>query len=187
MDESKISVRYAKALLNLAKERGITEVVGMDLKTIQQLLLSSPRFTQLLMSPVIKKQEKRHFFQEVFLNQIDATTYSFLMLLLDNNREIYLADMVRDFLESLRKMTGIQEARLITAVALEPESVERFKILIRKYFNTEVELNLKVDPQIIGGFILQVEDQQIDTSIAMQLKKLKNELLIDQRLQTGIN
>lgn len=181
MDESKIPVRYARALLGLAKEKKVTESVKVDMEMIQHLFETIPGFNQMLKSPVTAKKEKQIFFESVFSNGISKMTYSFLMLLLTNNREAYLQDITRNFLESYRKEAGYKAAILTSAVEIDPALLEQFKVLIRNQFKSEVDLTLRVDSEIIGGFVLQVEDQQIDASVASKLNKLKRELLASER------
>ncbi len=180
MDEGKIAVRYSKALLGLARERGVTESVKIDMDTIYHLFETFPRFSQVLESPVIKLKEKVAFFEEVFKKNVNSTTYSFLLLLLTNHREAYLRNISRIFLESCRQEAGYKEARLRSAIAIDTATVEQFKVFIRKHFNTEVDLTCSVDENLIGGFVLQVEDQQIDASVSAKLTKLKRELLASQ-------
>jgi F-type H+-transporting ATPase subunit delta len=72
---------------------------------------------------------------------------------------------------------GIQEGSIITAIALDEKYKEKINELIRKKFKIEIDLEEKVDPSIIGGFVLRIEDQQIDASISSQLKKIKTHLI----------
>lgn len=180
MDEGKISVRYAKALLGLARDKQMTESVRIDMQTIQHFFEIDPRFSYVLVSPVIKTKEKLNFMKEVFSGTTNPLTYSFLMLLLTNHREAYLKSITRIFLESYRKDAGYKQAKLASAVEIDPSAVDQFKTFIRKHFNSEVDLTCSTDPKLIGGFVLQVEDQQIDASVAAKLKKLKRELLESQ-------
>jgi F-type H+-transporting ATPase subunit delta len=76
---------------------------------------------------------------------------------------------------------GYKSAKLISAVELDPDTVSQFRSLIRKYFNTEVDLTCAVNAGLIGGFVLQVEDQQIDASVQAKLKRLKREFLASGR------
>ena len=108
-------------------------------------------------------------------------TYSFLILLLTNNRETYLQDIVRNFHDIFRKEAGFKAAKLVSSVEIDAATVEQFRALIRKHFKTEVDLTCSVDPKLIGGFVLQVEDQQIDASVAAKLNRLKRELLASER------
>ena len=181
MDEGKIAVRYAKALLGLAREKQMTESVRIDIETIQRFFDIDPRFNQLLVSPVIKTKEKLAFMKEVFSSHTNPMTYSFLNLLVTNHREAYLSSITRIFLESYRKDAGYKKAILTSAVEIDSRTVEQFKTFIRKHFNSEVDLTCSTNDKLIGGFILQVEDQQIDASVTSKLKKLKRELLESQR------
>lgn len=181
MDESKISVRYAKALLSLAKDKQVADAVKIDMELIFHLFETMPRFNQVLKSPVIDAKEKRKLFKEVFTNRVNQMTYSFLMMLITNNRETYLKDIARNFHDSYRKEAGYKIAKLTSAIEIDPATIEQFRALIRKHFNTEVDLTTHVDNKLVGGFVLQVEDQQIDASVATKLKKLKRELLSNEK------
>ncbi|HZK94548.1 MAG TPA: ATP synthase F1 subunit delta [Prolixibacteraceae bacterium] len=177
MDEGKIAVRYAKALLGLAKEKQVEEAVKTDMEMIHQLFETMPGFDHVLTSPVIGGKEKRALFENVFAKKINALTYSFLMLLITNNREGYLKDITRNFHDTYRKEAGYKAAKLISAFEIDSATIDQFRALIRKLYKTEVDLTFNVDNTLIGGFVLQVEDQQIDASVAAKLKKLKRELL----------
>jgi len=181
MDEGKISVRYARALMGLAREKQVIDEVKTDMEMIHQLFAAIPALSQVLESPVTGIKEKREFFRVVFSKRINPMTYSFLMLLLTNHREVYLRNISRIFLESYRREMGYKAAKLISAVETDPATIDQFRALIRTHFNTEVDLHCTVDSNIIGGFVLQVEDQQIDASVAAKLKKLKRELLSNER------
>jgi F-type H+-transporting ATPase subunit delta len=181
MDEGKISVRYSRALLGLAREKQMIVSVKNDMEMIHHLFETIPEFNQVLQSSVTGMNEKREFFSNVFAKSINSITYSFLLLLLTNHRESYLKDISRNFLESYRKEMGFKAARLISAIKLDPDTVEQFRGLIRKHFNSEVDLTCEVDSKLIGGFVLQVEDQQIDASVEAKLKKLKRDLIASAR------
>ncbi len=181
MDEGKIAVRYAKALLGLAREKQMAESIRVDMETIQRLFEIDPRFNQVLVSPVIKTKEKLVFVKEVFSVNVNPMTYSFLKLLVTNHREAYLGSITRIFLESYRKAAGFKKANLSSAVEIDSRTIEQFKTFIRKHFNSEVDLTCSTNAKLIGGFILQVEDQQIDASVTSKLKKLRRELLESQR------
>jgi len=181
MDEGKIAGRYAKALLGLARDKKIIEEVRVDIETIHHFFDIDPRFNQMLVSPVIKTKEKVVFMEAVFSKNTNPVSYSFLMLLLTNHRESYLKSITKIFLDSYRKETGFKKAKLIGAVEIDQSTVGQFKTLIRKHFNSEVDLTCSIDSDLIGGFVLQVEDQQIDASVASKLKRLKKELLESQK------
>jgi len=155
----------------------VEDAVKNDMEMIHQLFETIPMFNHVLLSPIIGVKEKRQLFENVFAKKTNALTYSFLTLLITNNRVSYLKDITRNFHETYRKEAGYKAAELISAFEIDPVTLEQFRTLIRKLYNTEVDLTCKVDNKIIGGFILQVEDQQIDASVAAKLRKLKKELL----------
>jgi F-type H+-transporting ATPase subunit delta len=98
-------------------------------------------------------------------------------LVIRNKREIYLPEIARNFKELYRKAKGIRSATLVTAYPVEEEEVEKLRKLIRNAFNEEVELTKSLDEEIIGGFVLTIEDMQYDASVARNLRKIKNQLL----------
>ena len=177
MDEGKISVRYAKALLASVREKQLTESVRLDMEMIFNIIETEPRFNNVLQSPVIKTSIKASFFKAVFYEQINPVTFSFLMLLLSNNRERYLKSATRIFLDLCRKEAGYKKAQLTSAVPINQALTDQFTNFIREYFKSEVDLTCLTDENIIGGFVLQVGDQQIDASVASKIKKIKRELL----------
>ena len=181
MDEGKIAGRYAKALFGLAREKKIIESVRTDIELINRFFEIDPRFNKVLESPVIKTKDKLAFIKAVFEDSTNPVTFSFLKLLLINHREAYLKIITQIFLESYRREAGYKKAKLISAVIIDPATIEQFKAFILKHFKSEVDLTFETDKKLIGGFVLQVEDQQIDASVATKLKKLKRELLESQR------
>lgn len=177
MDENKISLRYAKALFSLAREKAVLDEVNEDISRIMSSLKAVPEFKTVLGSPVVKTSEKARLFKETFADHVNPITLSFLDLLLTNKRESYLEDMLRNFLDLYRRFKGFKSAVLSSALSLDSKAVDQFRDLIRQKFNTEVDLSITVNQDLIGGFILRVEDQQIDASVSSRLKELKQELI----------
>jgi F-type H+-transporting ATPase subunit delta len=177
MDENKISIRYSKALFSLAREQKLLNEVKNDIDFIYQTSRSLPDFKTILVSPVIRTSDKKMIFKEIFGKKVNAITYSFLNLVLSNKRESFLEDISRNFLAMYRNNAGFKSAVITSAFGLDLPTVEKFRQVIRKIFNTEVELTRDVNPDLIGGFILRVEDQQIDASVSAKLKGLKQELV----------
>jgi F-type H+-transporting ATPase subunit delta len=177
MDENKISVRYAKALFNLATEKKVLDEVKQDVDLLYQTSSAVPEFKIILGSPVIKTSDKAKIFKEIFSKRVNSITYSFLNLILSNKRESFLEDISRNFLALYRKYSGYKSAVISSAFPLDSKMIEQFKQLIRSKFKTEVELVCNVNQDLIGGFVLRVEDQQIDASVSAKLKGLKLELV----------
>jgi F-type H+-transporting ATPase subunit delta len=177
LNESKISVRYAKALFSSAVERNLLDVVKNDVDFLLQLLHTQPRLKELLSSPVVKAKEKGGFLDKIFSNQFQQLTMDFLHLLLKNNREVYLLEMCLNFQSLYSKLTGIKSAKLTTAIELDTAQLQQFNQLIQIHFGSKAEVLTTVDENLLGGFILKVEDQQLDASVSTQLKKMRRELV----------
>jgi len=177
MSDSKISVRYARSLFLLAKEKGILDEIRIDLELLGESIQTIEDFQYLINSPVLKQSDKGRIFHQIFNGRLNIYTLNFFDLLLKNKREIFLKDISRNFLDLCRKEKGIKNALFVSAHALTSSQREEVQILIQKSFNSAVELTEKVDEKLIGGYILRVDDQQIDSSISTRLAIIKQELL----------
>ena len=176
MNESKIAVRYAKALYLSAEEKNFIEPVKNDILLLSEVLKQSEKFKDLLKSPVTKPSEKNKWFNTLFSEKIHPLTMNFLKLLVHNNRVQYLQAISRVFIDVYNSKRGIKSGVITTAMELEPGMKKRMTELLKSIFKTSVELETEVKPSVIGGFILRVEDQQYDASVATRLNKLKTSL-----------
>ena len=176
MNESKISVRYAKALFLAADEAGILKDVTDDMIFIMKTY-KEDRFKEMLESPVVRPSDKKLVVNEIFSNGISSLTSDFLDLLISNKRESFLPDIARNFRGLYKRKMGIKAAELTVTGKVDKDFLIRFKDILKKTFNSEIELEEKIKPEIIGGFILKVEDEQFDASITSELAKIRKKLL----------
>jgi len=177
MNESKISVRYAKALFGLVKEGNALDVHKKDIELLYQCVREIPELQFVIHSPVIKVSEKIMIFGEAFRGSFQPLVISFINLVLENRREEHLAGICRHFLKLLKVEQGIRSADLVTAAPLDEKLRQMIIRLIARKYESQVELNEKVDKSIIGGFILRVDDQQMDASISSKLNRIRTELM----------
>ncbi len=175
MDEGKISVRYAKALFNLAVENNTLSQTKADIELMAGLAKNSPEFNALLFSPIISTVDKKRVLFNTFEGRLHKSTFTFLELLLKNGRESVLKDVCRNFLAHYRRHLGIRQAFVTTAVPIDKAMQTKIIEMIRKKFQTEVELTTNVDEKIIGGLVLQVDDRQIDSSVSNALNRFRRE------------
>ena len=168
MNQSKISVRYAKAFFEFAKEKGILENVIADVKLLIKSLGEIPELAEVFQNPIVKPSGKKAFVSSLLKGKVSEETIDFLNLEIENGREMYTI---------YRKEQGITAVTLTSATPLSKEQEKSVADLVKKTRNTEVELQTKVDPSLMGGFILRVEDQQYDASVSSRLKQIKKELI----------
>lgn len=177
MNESKISVRYAKAFFELALEKNVLDNVKSDMQYISDLYLKSNEFKILLESPIIQESLKIKIFKEIFSNKLNALTINFFQLITNNKRESYFYIISLNFIKLYLGHKGIKQAKISSATKINEESLEKIKDIINKLYNTKTEIKTEINKDLIGGFILRVDDKQYDASIASQLKKIKDELI----------
>jgi F-type H+-transporting ATPase subunit delta len=177
MNQSKIAVRYAKALFLSALEKNLLEIVRTDVALINQTIEDSDQFELYLKSPVVKSNQKFKLINEVFSGKINDLSLNFLGILIQNKREDHLIDIARRFNDVYRNYKGIKSASVTTAIPLTDEIKRKLNALLASVYKADIELELKEDNSILGGFVLQVGDQQYDASVLAGLKKMKSTLL----------
>jgi F-type H+-transporting ATPase subunit delta len=177
MNQSAITVRYAKALYQVGEEMNKTEAIMSSIELLTETINEAPEFSELLGSPIIKTSEKVRLFNEIFSGKLNETVINFFGLLAQNKREQYLPEMCYNYHQYYKQEKGIKEAVLTTAQPLDVKYKEEILQLLKKKFKLNIELNDQVNEELIGGFRLRIDDQQIDASIASKLKKIKKELI----------
>ena len=177
MNQSKITVRYAKAFFGLVKEDNTLDIQKKDMELLFQCIREIPELQDVIHSPVMKTSEKTRLFDLMFGSSFSPLSLTFIHLVLEGRREEYLEGICRYFLDLIKAEQGIRDAEIVTASPLDEKLRQSVIRLITKKFDSKVDLHEKVDGSIIGGYILRVGDQQIDASISSKLEKIKNELI----------
>jgi F-type H+-transporting ATPase subunit delta len=175
MSTGNIAVRYARALFLSAREKKLLDPVRADM----ELLLETSRNPELLSvieSPVISSYKKAGALTELFRSRMHALSVDFLQLVVRNSREEYLPGMARHYIRLYKEEKGIQVAVVSSARKLGPENTALIEELVRKAFHTEIELQHEVREDLIGGFVLRIENRQLDASVKGKLASIKKEL-----------
>jgi F-type H+-transporting ATPase subunit delta len=176
MNDSLISVRYSRALFQSALEKKIIDKVNQDMIFISEVC-KTPEAKEFLTSPIIIPSKKTAILHKMLEGNIEPISLSLVDLTVKNGRERYLPSIARVFIHETMKYKGITESVLTTAVKVNTKVKKQITDLISEVFSTKVELEEIIDPEIIGGFILRIDDNYIDASIKNRLRKIKKELL----------
>ncbi len=176
MNESQISVRYAKALFQSASEQRILDTVYKDMEVLTSTCKLED-FQYMLTVPTLQPSQKVKLLRAIFEKHLSKISLSMIDLVVKNKREAYLPGIARFFRELYRKETGVRAATLVTAQAVDESEMNGIRKLIKKAYDSDVELTTVVDGDVIGGFVLTIEDMRYDASVASNLKKLKKQLL----------
>ncbi len=176
MNDSKISVRYAKALFESAADKGSLDEARKDMLHLQELC-KLEEFQYFLQSPVMKTSHKRKLLDDILENKTHALTSGLLDIVFKNNRELYIPGIARNFEALYKKHNGIKSAVLLSAVAMDDKARIKIEKLLGDSFKARVDLSIEEKKELIGGFVIRVEDQQYDASVANKLKTIKKQLL----------
>lgn len=172
----RVASRYAKSLLDLAVEKGQLEKVYDDVLYLQQLTKGSPEFLALLRSPVVKTDVKIKAVDAVTAGKIGPITTAFTTLMINKAREAVLPEVITSFIKQYKDEKGIHIVKLTTAVPISDSVKNEIIEQVKKTGNIEnLELEEVVDPNIIGGFVLQAGDKLIDASISYDLKNISRQ------------
>jgi len=178
MSNARLAGRYAKSILDLATEKGQLEAVYADMKYLQAVCTASSEFVNLLRSPIIKADQKNSIIDAVTKDKVSALTNAFTVLLVKKGRESDLPEMATAFIEQYNALKGIHQVTLTTAVEVSEalkKSIEE-KVKAENKFAT-IELTTKTDDALIGGFVLEFDNNLLDASIARDLKDIKKQFL----------
>jgi len=176
MNINRITVRYAKALLQAAVEQGVADKIYQDME-FAGTIVDLPDFKLFLNNPSINTSTKNKVLNEVFLNKVNPLTITFLELLTKNKREIYLKSIARNYIKIYRDFNNITSVNISTAVEIGDTLKNKVKTVVGQILKKQVELSETTDADIIGGFVIRIDDKQYDASIKHKLEKVKRELL----------
>lgn len=174
MSAAKFSPRYAKALIDLAQQNEQLQTVYNDVETFNKALKTNRDLLLFLQSPIIQSEKKMTVINKLFGNQFAPITNKFIEIVVRKRRESYLPEIISSFLEQYNGIKKIVNAKLTTAVPINDTIIQQVKdIILKTTGQTQVVLNTKINPQILGGFILEFNDKLFDTSIQQKLQDLE--------------
>ncbi len=173
MPNPRLATRYAKSLIDLANEKGELEKVFADMEWLQAVCKSNRDFVNLLRSPVIKPDTKKKILEAITAGKLSIITTGFNRLLITKGRESNLPEIVNAFITQYKVQKKIHTIKLTTASPVSEEVKKALTEQVKKSAGFEhIELEEKIDKDIIGGFVLQVGDKLVDASIAYDLKEI---------------
>lgn len=175
MKDTRAALRYAKAILNLAKESKEDDAVNKDMHFIADTISDNKELDTLLHSPVVKASDKVKLLEALFSKKVSKITEGLFKLLKENKRIDMIVDIAKQYAIIYDFEHHIQVAKVTTAVPIT-EDIEK-KVLAKIVELTGDQANLEniVNPDILGGFILRVGDVQYDASISNYLHELRKE------------
>jgi F-type H+-transporting ATPase subunit delta len=173
MADLRVASRYVKSLLGLAVEQDALEAVHGDMLSFSKVCKENRAFTAMLHSPIIRHEQKKAILSKLFSSRVHPLTLSIFDILTRKNRESLLPTIASEFHNAYNEYKDIGKAYITTTVPMDDEFRKAVEVLVKKLNSKkQVEIVEKVDPELVGGFVLNVGDRQIDASVKSKLKAL---------------
>lgn len=178
MQNPRLASRYAKSLLDLAVEKNSVEDTLKDMQLLEGICNNSREFCVMLRSPIINGDKKTSIINAVLQNKLHTITKAFVDLLINKGREAVLPEIATSFLAQYKELKNIKTVKLTTAAPVT-DNVKNSIIakITRDLGNASVDVKTEVNPDLIGGFVLEMEDKLFDASVLRQLNDFKTSVM----------
>ncbi len=176
MSVSIVASRYAKSLIELAKEKNVLEAVFEDMKLFKDTADKNRGLMLALQNPVVRHEKKLAILKSLFADRVNPVSFSIFTIITKKNRESILDAVAEEFILAYNQFKGIQKATVVSSVELTAELRTQLNNIVASATGKTIELEEKVDANLIGGYILRVNDRQIDASLRSRLNELKLQL-----------
>lgn len=175
MSETTVASRYAKSLIDLAQEQNNLEEIRKDMGFFVDTLKANPQLQAVLRNPIVSHDKKVKILDGLFGGKVNQATGAFFRIMINKSRGEILYATAQEFINQYNTLKHIVKATVVSAAPLSEANKQQITNEIKQAVGGEVILQTKIDPNLIGGFVLTVGDRQVDTSIATDLKKLKKD------------
>ncbi len=174
MSVQRVTSRYAKSLIELAEEKNVLDKVEKDMKLFAATCKENRELVLVLRNPIIMHDKKVSILKGVFGKKMNELTLAFFEIVSRKSRENILFEIAEEFEIQFLLKNGIRRARLTTAMELGSKQKDQIIDMLAKSVGKKIEIEERIDADLIGGFVIQVDDQQIDSSIKADLIRMKN-------------
>lgn len=176
-DLSIIADRYAIAFMDLAQKQDLFDKFDSDLVLVKETVNANKDLKAFFEHPLIKSNDKKEIFERVFSEHVSVYTLNLMKLLIDKNRIFILAVLADHYKALLNKKRNISTAQIITAIEIDQETKNRVKEKLERILNKTIEVETKIDKEIIAGMIVKVGDKVIDGSIKTKFENMKKQVV----------
>jgi F-type H+-transporting ATPase subunit delta len=170
-----LAKRYAQALFDLALESKGLEKVANDMMLVEEVVDSSKDLRLLLNNPVIDSYKKLNILKKIFQGKIEDLSLKFILLITRKGREKYIHYIAKAFNKIYKEHKNIVDVTLTTAYKTDQSVKDSVLKLLTTITNKNIDLDEVVDDELIGGYLINLEDYQYDASVKTQLKRLRKE------------
>ena len=176
MDIGVISVRYARALLKSAIEQKLEDQVYQEMMTLAKSFIEVPQLRQTIDNPMLSKDKKEALLLTAAGTKPSPLVKSFICLVLKEDRENVMQFMANSYVTLYRQQKNIIRGKLTTAARVSAQTEQKMRQMVEGKTNGTVEFETEVNPDIIGGFILEYDTFRMDASVKSKLNSILNTL-----------
>ena len=176
MDIGVISVRYARALLKSATDQKLEDKVYQEMMAIAKSYLEVSQLRQTIDNPMLSKDKKEMLLKTAAGEEPSVLTQSFIRLVLKEDRENVMQFMANSYITLYRKQKNVIRGKLTTAARVSDQTEQKMRQMVESKTNGTVEFETEVNPDIIGGFILEYDTYRMDASVKAKLNNILNTL-----------
>ena len=176
MDIGVISMRYARALLKSATDQKLEDAVYQEMMTVAKSYLDVPALRHTIDNPMLSKDKKEALLIVAAGEKPYTLTKSFIALVLKEDRENVMQFMANSYITLYRKQKNVIRGKLTTAARVTAETEQKMRQMVESKTNGTVEFETEVNPDIIGGFILEYDTYRMDASVKSKLNNILNTL-----------
>ncbi|MDQ1856237.1 MULTISPECIES: ATP synthase F1 subunit delta [unclassified Chryseobacterium] len=176
---SKVAKRYAQGLLDFTNEAGQTATVFSEMKDVVKVMTESKDLNKFFLTPYIDSKKKIEVANEIFKG-LSVSSQNLIRLVIKHGRENQLKNIAQEFINKVEDLSGVQRVTLTTATPLSKENLDqilRSTNLVNADSNFDLKVNVK--PEILGGYVLRVGDQQVDASVKTKLNQVKKDFQLN--------
>lgn len=176
MDLGVISVRYARALLKCSVESKVEDKVYQEMQTLAESYIKVPELRRAIDNPMIAREQKAELLNVAAGGKVSKVTERFISLVLDEMREKTVQFIANAYVTLYRQQKNITRGKLTTAVPVSAAMEQKMRKMVESRTNGTVEFSTEVDPDIMGGFVLEYDTYRMDTSVKSQLNNILKQL-----------
>ena len=176
MDIGVISMRYARALLKSATDQKQEDAVYQEMMTVAKSYLDVPALRHTIDNPMLSKDQKEALLIVAAGEKPCQLTKAFIALVLKEDRENVMQFMANSYITLYRKQKNVIRGKLITAARVSAQTEQKMRQMVESKTNGTVEFETEVNPDIIGGFILEYDTFRMDASVKSKLNNILNTL-----------
>lgn len=178
MNDGLIPQRYAKALYKLALDKGNAKAVYEEMKLVADSFRDNPDLNRVLANPFVSRDDKENLLLAAAGKDVEADYRAFVKLILQHDREEFAQQMALAYRDIYRKENNISQVTVTTASEISPDQLDKIRKIVQEaYKDFSLEWEYRVNPDLIGGFVVDVDSSRLDASLSNELEQLRTNLL----------